>query len=499
MLRRTSTAIFGLMFAASAAHAQGCAIGYDDAKGVLRGVKIYIGKIADESENTKPDEKFKHFKYGLKAVYEDAVRDENQVLRYYMLGKLYWAWVRVDPPKGTVKQLVGPRSYFNLAGDQKAMHDMYMSADSAFTKVEQLNAACTDSTMRYRSDLSIIAYTQAKDALDAKKYDSAVVYARRALVVNPKGAAPWNIIAEASQSRGDTAGYKQALRRVAESGETDPRVKKVREQAMYNLAIMTLTEASKKDQAARVADATEAERLLREYLKSTGPEPKGQAGLASALRIKGDTAAARQMMDDMMKNPDQFTALTLFEAATGEYNASQFENAAKLYELGLKKNPNFRDGVFSLISSYVQLKKFDDAIPHVYKLLTIDPTNVRSYTQAWNVWRGVNNSSTNAALKAIGQDSAIHYGTIRNSAEVSVEMNNDFVALGDSATVSGAVHNRGAAPKSYEVTFEFLDTKGAVVTTKAVTVADVAAKSGKAVAVAVKGKDIVAWRYKPVK
>jgi predicted Zn-dependent protease len=129
------------------------------------------------------------------------------------------------------------RGDFRFLGDSKAPHDLYAAMDTAFSKVEAENPACADSTSRYRAAVSQMAYSEARAMLEAKKYDSAVVLAKRSLVADPKGAAPWNILAEANKQRNDTVGFREALRKVSQAPGTDPITTKAKAQAFYNLAM----------------------------------------------------------------------------------------------------------------------------------------------------------------------------------------------------------------------------------------------------------------------
>jgi tetratricopeptide (TPR) repeat protein len=481
--------------ATSTVSGQGCVIDIDRPADLV-GAKYALGKLADETEQTHVTEKPAHFIRALGLLYEPTDKISNQLGRYYLRGKLYAVWLKIDT-KGWSP--IVQRKRLKFEKNPEGMHDMYMAIDTAFTKVEELNAACADSTRNYRMGVSAIVYNQANEALNAKKYDTAIVLARRALVVNPKGAAPWNVIAAAMQGRGDTTGYKDALRHVSESTETDAAMVKVRQNAFYNLGVLTLQQAQKRSPDEQKALATEAEKDLRAFLKIKPNDAAGQAALSQALMLKGDTVESRKMNDAMMANPAQYNAATLFVAAGSMYGAGQYENAVRLYVEGLKKNPNLRDALFSLTSTYITMGKFDDAVPIVARLLAVDPSNVKTYTQAAVVWRGVVKSSSNAKLTEIATDSAILYSDLRLHSPVSVEMSPEFDTSTDSASLDGVVQNMATEAKSYQVTFEFLNAAGGVVTSTVANVADVPAKTGKPFSLNVAGKGIVAWRYKAVK
>ena len=493
-LRSSAAALAGLAFVASIASAQGCVIDVDH-PALIFGAKIAVGKIADEGDQAHMSEKPDHLKRALEVLYNQTQKVDNQIARYYLLGKAYALFLKIDM-KGWSP--IVQRKRLNLAQDPNGTLDMYAAIDTAFSKVEELNAACADSTNKYRQGVSAIVYNQANEQLNLKKYDSAIVLAKRALVVNPKGAAPWNVIAAAQQAKGDTAQYKVALRKVSQSTETDAAMVKVRQTALYNLAVLTLTQAAKKDGEERKAMAAEAEADLRALIKVKPDDAATQAALSQALQLKGDTVESRKMMEAMVANPDKYTSGTLFGAAVTQYNGEQYETAISLFKAGLKKNPYYRDALFSLANTYVKMGKFDDAVPILLRLQAGDPNNVNTHTMAWNVWRGIIKSGTDEKLKAVATDSSIKYSGLRQDAPVSVEMSTEFDTSNEQATLTGAVQNRSAAPKSYKITFEFLDDKGAVVASSVADVPNVPAKTGMAFTVKAAGKGIVAWRYKPV-
>ena len=238
MLLRPFVLFSSLTLAATQVSAQ-CVI-ESDKPAQIHGAKIRFDIL--QSPATKQTEKAAHFRILVTLLRgPDTERIDNQLGRWYLLGKTYAAWVKLDTKEArplTTREEVG------LFDNPKGTHDIYAAIDSAFNKVEQLNPACADSTERWRQITSAIAYGSATKAFDAGKYDSAISYGRRALVASPKGAAPWNLISEASRRLGDTAGYKAALRRVSQSTEKDPAMQSVRERALYNLAIMDMDAAT---------------------------------------------------------------------------------------------------------------------------------------------------------------------------------------------------------------------------------------------------------------
>lgn len=493
------SAVVTLSFAiATTAQAQGggCVIETDNPP-ELKGARLMIAKIADDNPTTsRVSEKPSHFRIQLENLTNKTATIQNQIGRQYLLGRLYSIWLFINLP-GT--KSITTRGDLKMLGNPKAPHDLYMAMDSAFTKVEQMNPACIDSTSKYRGAVSQMAYNEARVQLEAKAYDSAVVLAKRALVADPKGAGPWNILAEANRQRGDSAGYREALRKVAESVTgSDPQMKRVKSQAMYNLAIMTLTDAQNaKDEATKKRLAEQAESDLREFLKLNPGDATGSTALGRALMIKGDSSAAKGLLDEMVKNPEKYSAAALFEGAGGQFAGGEFATANKLYEAGLARNPMFRDALFSYVSSLLKAEQSDKALEVVRKLLSVDPNSQSTLTQAAAVWSAIYRAADEAS-KAKVQDSLIHYTTESRQASAYVRVN-AFTPSATGAKIEGQVNNMTDAPKSYTIEFEFLNATGGVVSTATGSAPDAPAKTGKAFTVSGTGAGIVAWRYKPIK
>jgi tetratricopeptide (TPR) repeat protein len=212
--------------------------------------------------------------------------------------------------------------------------------------------------------------------------------------------------------------------------------------------------------------------------------------------MKGDTVAAQAQMNTMMERPDSFSASALFEAAGAAFTAENYPNAIKLYEVGLGKNPMFRDGLFSYISALIKAEQFDKATAAARKLISIDPNSQGSLQQTAAAWQGLMKSTQDSLVRLRATDSTLHYVTESRTAPAYLKVNAFDASAG---SIDGQINNMTDAPKSFEVSFEFLDASGGVVSTAKVPVADIPAKTGKAFSVKGTGTGIVAWRYAPLK
>lgn len=504
MLLRPSIVLASLSLAtASVAGAQGCNIN-SESPALIRGVRGDYTKLID-AQAVQADKR-RHFASGLQRLTEEYRDDqENQIARWFLVGKLYVGWLslgqegRIASFEDIAKKQISTRGETGFTlGDKKAKHDLFMALDSAFNKVETLQPGCVDSTNAYRERVYTVVYNKARDLLKAKSYDSAIVLARRSLVAAPKSPNPINLIANAYFEKGDMPGYRAALARVTTLPGNDSVTVDIRLNAIKNLAVMSLNDAREKTGDTQKALTQDAIDRFHEYLKIRPGDPEVTSGLSGALLLMGDTVAARQITEQMLSHPEQYSGNALFGAATAAYNSSQYDNAIKFYEAGLKKNPFHRDALFSLVSTLIKTQDFDKAINLMPRVLALDPSNQRNFQQMASALQGAMRATNDAARKSRLTDSILMFMAQRDS-EPTWAAVTAFEVKGDSIALTGEMHNMTSAPRSQQIDFEFLNAEGAVVAKASENVKDVPANKAMLFTMSAKGPGVVAWRYKPFK
>lgn len=457
-----------------------------------RGYVLRVGSLEQSGRNEKPN----HLRSGMRLLLENdrVARNENQMGRAYLLGKLLALWTRQDGANA-----VETRKTLGLSGDPNATVDLYKLIDSAFTEVEKINPACGDSTRQYREAVFSEMYNPAVSAVNARQYDSALVLAERALVVAPRSGKAWNLIAQAKYGRNDLDGYADALLKVIEYGPTDPALKGAVEQAYMNLGTLYLQRAQQAQGEAKQGHARQAADVFRRYTEYKPDDPTGKVRLANALQILGDSSGVDRIYEDMLKDPSKFTSTQLAEAGVASYRGERYEEALVFFEESLKQNPYHPQTLFNYINTSIAAKKLVQATERLPKLFEVDPSNVANFTLAARAWQGMFlDSTTTVEQKQMGQDSTIKYIMLRDSSDVNVVFAPFAPAPGNAQTLGGTIENRTEAAKSYDLSIECLDAKGNTVATATVAVPDVGPKSSKPFRATCTGANIAAFRYKPV-
>jgi len=478
--------LLALSLSAESARAQACVI-ETGKPALLVGARRYVTLIgAGERQGEKPG----HVRAASRVLLEQTEKIDNQIGRWYLLGKVYTLWLRSEHPEATP---ITTRGYLTLNGDQKAEVDLYQQIAMAFDKVEAMNPACADSTRPYRMSLYGGLYNQALEMRNAGQLDSAEMLARRALVLNAKSTGSWNIIASVRNGKEDRAGYLSALNKVIEVGKVDPDGLELAKAAMFNIGVMKLNEAIALEGDAQMAKAKEAEGMFREYLALAPGAGDAATALARALRLQGDESGMEGIYSSMLNDPTKYTPSQLFEAGVGTMEGEEYGIAIRLFESGLERNPYFRDALFNLTNAYFLSDSSAKMLSTLQRLVAVDPSNSDNFRLMAGAWQAVSKTKTEQADIKMAQDSILYY--LEKSQTLPVHVKLGWVPTRGAGVVDVVAENRSDAVKSYEIKVEFLDAKGAVVATGTAAVNEVAAKFAKQVRVEAKGEGIVAYRY----
>jgi len=238
--------------------------------------------------------------------------------------------------------------------------------------------------------------------------------------------------------------------------------------------------------------------LLEDYLKESPGEAAATQALGRALRLSGDTAAVKAIFGDMVSNPDRFTDIQLFEAASNAAASGRDAEAAKLFEGGLKKNPYHRVALLNLSNVLFQLKDAERLGPVSLRLIEVDPNSADTWRMHAGYWQLRQRAETDAVRKKAFGDSTLAAIGARDKVNPRVTV---FLAAksGTSYQVQGTVNNESEKPGSWTIKFELLDVAGAVVATKDVAVGPVDPGSSATFSLKVEAPKAIAYRYAPVK
>lgn len=234
--------------------------------------------------------------------------------------------------------------------------------------------------------------------------------------------------------------------------------------------------------SAYAAAVTAYQRLLTAYPGSLD----AAVNLAAIYSQSGHPEMAASAFDAVVAHPDQVDENAAVEAAQRLGNGGLAPAAMKLYAMLLKQNPNNRAALAGQADAQIRMHDGPGAVASALKVMALDPSNqlaTRALGQAYNLTGQV--------------DSAKKY-VARADTGLAVDITTtQFLTDAAGATLSGVAANlKGTASAPLKLTYDFLDAKGAVVTTQTTPLGSMAAGGNTPFEVKATGKGIVAWRYR---
>jgi len=497
------SAIPALLCAAGVAGAQGTA---PAAPACDPGVSQAVAKAtlflqqAAASVNAKQDatKPLKEAIGALTTPIKDAKDAADSVGRAYYLGQAYI--LMLEQP---AMPMSGLRSTYGIATQPTANIDLLAAADTAFTLVEKAQPACQSEITQWREQKPWLnAMNAAIAAANADHFDSAEVYANRALTIDRRAPYAYSVLASVATNKKDYATATSMLRKAIEAASADTLYNEAKQNAMYDLANTISTQydnASGTDKSTLGKQAIEA---WEAYIATGTQDARVGHAESAASQIAmalSDSSELARIYAPIAANTAKFGDQALLNAGVLATQAGQVPDAIKMFSAVLDRNPYQRDALKNLAASYVGNKQPDKVAPIVDRLVAVDPNNPSNWLLYAYGYAGLLKATKDPKLTKTYTDSLVFYNTKSEKLSPDVEVREFTVNPNDkTATLGGTVENRGTAAKSYTVDVEFLDKSGAVLGSQSVTVGPVAPKASAPFKATVQAANVTAYRYKPV-
>lgn len=488
-------AILSVVLAATSA-AQGPSCEIDEGRPSQIGrAFLTITQAANAQQAQNWAEATKNLQNAVKTLNERGAIGPNELGRAFLLGKAYSLFLNL--PNQSVITTAGALGNTDAAAQPV---DLVRSVDSLFTIVETAKPECASTTTEWRRQRGWVAFlNSAIEHLNAGRIDSAEAVAQRSNMLS-KSPYGYMVLGNVAHNRNDLVG---ALRHYQQTIDlaTDTSYREVREQTLLTIGNLAADAAEDTVPAAKAELARRAAAMYSQLMKespNSSMAPQARAGLGRSLLLQGDTAGFRASLKAHLDNPTAFSYQDVLASAVAAARANQWVEGVALFEGALKVNPWNRDALYNAALGYHELKQFDRMLPHLAKLVQIDPSNGENWRLYAYAYNGLSKASKAPAMQRALNDSVVKYFEIAEKMPHQLQFT-EFSNSETKTTVAGTVENRGTTAKSYTLKMDFLDKSGNVVTSREVTVPAVAPKaSGKFSIVVENMPAIVAFRYAPL-
>jgi len=509
--------------AAAAPAAAGCNIDFNQPKEL---VTVYNIGRPRAIQTQAGDARGKLITDVLKAVNNPKVAAANPQASAMMTGEMLVLWM-MQPGVGAT----ATRGTLFLAGDAAAPVDLAKTADSLFTTIETSNPGCTADTKIWREAKPWQdRINGAFKALAASQFDSAEALAKSSMVLDRTSPYAHRVLAAVAQSRNKQGEMLQHLGAALALTVGDTAYLDDRRAVQFQIGQIALEYAETQPEPARtqiLRQAADAMVALASESPTAEATPYALSGLGMAAMSLKDTTLFLKCFSMVDGALDKYSDLSSLQAAVCAHRAGKIQDAVRMFQATMTKNPNSRDALYNAAALMYDLRKGAEMVPVVTKLVEIDPSNpdnVSLFAYAYNVLNEASKPAAPpapakpagkpapgakpapapvapaapAAPKTTWADSVAKYMKASDDMPVRVTMV-EFNRYADRATLRGEIENRGKAAKAYEIEFEFLDLAGAVLEKQVAKVESVGAGKTGTFSLTVTKPKVAAWRYAPVK
>lgn len=423
-------------------------------------------------------------------------KNENPVARAYLLGSAYLLLLE----RPTISP-IAVRSTVGHTVDPTGLIDLYAAVDSALTIVEQSSPACAAQVTPFRQQKPWLAVTNAAiNAVNASKFDSAEIYAKRSLTLDKTSPYPYSVLTTVEKSRKNYPAMMEYAKKALAAAGADTTYADVREQIRFELATTATTRSETATGAEKKALAREAITAWNDLMANDPVEVRATAAvanLASLYVVAGDSASIPKIYASMLTAPSKYGESALLQAGVVASQNKRPKDAAALFAAVVERNPYQRDALNNLAASYLFMDEFRKVGPVVAKLTELDPSNPDNWLLYAFMYSGLMKAEKTPKLRNAYTDSLVLYNTRAEKMPMKVAFT-EFSRNSEGTTLIGTIENRAGPAKSYTMSVDFLDAKGNVVYTGTAPVGPIAPKASKEFRIKTEKTGVVGYRYKPL-
>ena len=452
--------------------------------------------LIQQARGLAPAKRVDAFKRVVKSLTEKGDQT-NPAGRNYELGKVFFSIV-----EDTTAPRMMTRGELGFTTDVGTSVDVGVLADSTMRIVEGALPECKSTVGSWRRQGAWLRATQAASTLfNAGKFDSAAVYAKRSILLDPGAPYAYSIMASLAQRGNDIPRAIAYTRQAAETATSDTVFNEQRRLSLFNLGILvgSQAEGAKGDEQKKLAN--DAATTFRTFIKEAPKDDNvatARASLARMLSLAGDSAAVKETYSAVLANPSAYADDELVQAGVIALRASRDSDAANLFKIVVAHNAYSRDGLYNLSAAMSNMHQQAALLPYARTLTQIDPNNVDAWLFMARGYQAMSKTEKTPAGKKAYTDSVVTVFAKYEKLPTVLTVRN-FSHNGADHAVSGSIENRGTAPATYSLAMDFLDKTGGVVASKTVSVGPVAPKAQAPFRIAVQGTGITGFRYAPMK
>ncbi len=414
------------------------------------------------------------------------------------------------------------RAALGYVTDPGSSIDLVAALDATYKAMVAAIPACDATVKQMRQNEVWLALTRrALDASNSGQMDTASFYARKSLQMSTESPYPHYVLANVANQKKDRAQAIGHWQMVIKEAGNDTSYKDIKNSSMYLVSVNQL-------EAAEAATGAEQQKYAKDAVVSfkailtanpdTPDAPNIMQSMADAMKMAGDSASIPTIYAEMLAKPAAYSDVALTMGGVIATRVNKTDDALKLFDAAVAKNPAARDALRNLAASYYGKEQFKEMFGPLQKLVAIDPNNYDGWMMFAYASQGIAKAVKMPELKKgavptaeqrkamdaasndrkAWNDSTTKYMTVADALPVKVDVtlfqkNTKDVAL------TLQFEQQAATDGTYNVTVEFVDAAGAVLGTSTQSVGPLKKGAPKSVVFKANATNVAGYRYKPIK
>lgn len=414
------------------------------------------------------------------------------------------------------------RALLGFVTDPGSTIDLIGALDASFKAMVAAIPSCDATVRQMRQNEVWLALTRrALDASNAGQLDTATFYANKSLQMSTENPYPHYVLANVANVKKERAAAIGHWQQVIKEAGADTNYRDIKNSSMYLVSVNQLEAAEAAQGAEQVKWAKDAVTSFKALL-GTNPDtpdaPNIMQSLADAMRMAGDSASIPTIYADMLVKPAGYSDVSLTMAGVIATRMNKTDDALKLFDAAVKKNPAARDALRNLAAAYYGKEQFTNMFAPLKQLVAIDPNNYDGWMMFAYASQGLAKAVKMPEVKKgavptpdqrkvmeaasterkAWNDSTTKYMTIADALPVKVDVTM-FQKNTKDVALTLQFEQTTATDGTYNVTVEFVDAAGAVIGTATQSVGPLKKGAPKSAVFKAAATNVAGYRYKALK
>lgn len=379
-------------------------------------------------------------------------------------------------------------SVWYYLGGTSAMLGDYAAADSALDRVEELRPDCINDVNIQRQVAWVPAINEAIDSLRVGDMAGAKRLLHKSNTIYDEDNIGFYYMGRVYAAEGETDSALQYFRHVVEMGPPEDTAR----QENYDISIFNTALLY-----SMVEQWDSAIAWFRRYRDVAPDDPDALMGMAEVYALMGSDSLALTIHDSVVARAEHMRPGDLLRAGEAFFRVDRLPDAERAFKAALQHNPYSQPALHNLASTYHIMATTGDVSRARQREIGAQMQEITERLVSLHPHSGPAKRLLASALQLQGKNDSARV-VLRESERLTFEVDVDVQQTTQGGfRLEGRVENSSSAELQVpQITFEFLDRDGNVITTETLGPLTLTAEAAEPFSFEPSATTIVGWRYR---